>query len=53
MNKNWIDDMVDNACKYYNGRDIVLWGKYDVSDTLYEEITNKFHWGGGTHLLCR
>lgn len=46
MNKNmetksapdWIDYIIEEAFKSYNGRKIVLWGKYDVSDKIKHKL---------------
>lgn len=38
----WIDDIADTVNKYYAGRKIVLWGKYQVSDDIKEKLKEKY-----------
>lgn len=40
--KDWIDHIVDKVYEYYNGREIVLWGKYDQSDNIKERLKKRY-----------
>lgn len=39
---DWIDYIINMTIKNYNGRDIVLWGKYEVSDSIKEVFKEKY-----------
>lgn len=53
---DWIADMIDTALTNYNGRQIVLWGKYSVSDEIRRilkkkhDITNVIYVDGDSDL---
>lgn len=34
LSENWIDVIVDKVNEYYEGRQVVLWGKYAVSESI-------------------
>ncbi len=36
--ENWIDYMIHKAFENYNGREIILWGKYGVSDLIKDGL---------------
>lgn len=40
--KDWIDYIVEEVYKYYNNRDIVLWGKYSVSDSIRAKLKERY-----------
>ena len=42
MKKNWIEDIVEKTYKHYRKREIVLWGKYSVSDLIRETLIEKY-----------
>lgn len=39
---DWIDYIVDITIENCNGRDIVLWGKYEVADSIKEVLKEKY-----------
>lgn len=42
MKKNWIDDIVEKTYEHYEKREIVLWGKYSVSDSIREKLKERY-----------
>lgn len=36
--KDWIEHIADTVNKYYAGRQVVLWGKYGVSDDIRDKL---------------
>ena len=40
--QNWIDHMINKAVENYNGRKIVIWGKYGVSDSIKDGLKEKY-----------
>ena len=40
--ENWIDYMIHKAFENYNGREIILWGKYGVSDLIKDGLREKY-----------
>lgn len=40
--ENWIDHIVNKAYENYNGREIVIWGKYGISDSIKERLKEKY-----------
>ena len=40
--ENWIDYMINKAFENCNGRKIVIWGKYVVSDSIKDGLKNKY-----------
>lgn len=40
--ENWIDYMIDKAFENYNGREIVIWGKYGVSASIKDRLKEKY-----------
>lgn len=40
--KNWIDHMIFKAIENYNGRKIVVWGKYGISYVIKNELKEKY-----------
>lgn len=40
--RNWIDHMINKAVENYNGRKIVIWGKYGVSDSIKGGLKEKY-----------
>jgi len=39
---DWIDFISDKVEHYYNGRQVVLWGKYSVSDEIKDKLKRKY-----------
>lgn len=39
---DWIVDMIDTAIANYGGRQIVLWGKYVVSDEIRKRLKKEY-----------
>lgn len=40
--KDWIEHIADTVHKYYAGRQIVLWGKYQASDEIRDKLKQKY-----------
>lgn len=40
--RDWIDCIVEETQQNYNGRGIVLWGNYGVSDQIKEELKRRY-----------
>ncbi len=40
--EDWIEHIVDKVNKYYMGRHVVLWGKYNVSDYIKDKLKEKY-----------
>ena len=40
--ENWIDHMINKAFENYNGREIVIWGRYGVSDSIKDGLREKY-----------
>ena len=40
--KDWIDDIITNVYTYYNNREVVLWGKYFISDLIKDQLKEKY-----------
>lgn len=40
--ENWIDYIINKAIDNYNGRNIVIWGKYGVSDSIKDGLKEKY-----------
>lgn len=43
--KDWIEDIVEKTVNNYNGREVVIWGKYEVGDTIKEELEKRHEIG--------
>ncbi len=42
LEEDWVCDIIKNTCRYYNGRRIVLWGKYGISDRIANVLENLY-----------
>lgn len=40
--ENWIDHIINKAYENYNGREIVIWGKYGVSESIKDGLKGKY-----------
>lgn len=40
--ENWIDHIIRKAFENYDGREIVIWGKYEVSESIREGFKEKY-----------
>lgn len=40
---DWIQDIIKHTLENYNGRKIVLWGKYGVSDKIKDILQNEYN----------
>lgn len=40
--EDWIEHTVDRVNDYYTGRQVVLWGKYDVSENIQHRLKKKY-----------
>lgn len=40
--EDWIDFIIKEAVEHYNGREIVIWGKYVVSDSIRDELKERY-----------
>lgn len=36
--ENWVDHIINKTCENYNGREIVIWGSYEVSDCIKDRL---------------
>lgn len=43
MDVDWIQDIIKHTLENYNGRKIVLWGKYGVSDKIKDILQNEYN----------
>lgn len=39
---DWIEDIIEHTLENYEGRQIVLWGKYEVSKQIKERLMNEY-----------
>lgn len=39
---DWIDDILNTTVKHYNGRQIVLWGKYSVTEEMKARLQDEY-----------
>ncbi len=39
--KDWIEDIVEKTVENYCGREVVIWGKYEVGDKIKEELQKR------------
>lgn len=40
--RDWIDDIIENVYRHYNGRKVILWGKYLISDLIKDRLKEKY-----------
>ena len=40
--EDWIDHIISKTCENYHGREIVLWGKYGVSDCIKDRLKEDY-----------
>jgi len=36
--EDWIDHIIDRTLENYNGREIVIWGRYEISDHISDAL---------------
>ena len=41
LSENWIATIVDKVYECYRGRQVVLWGKYSVSESIKNELKDR------------
>ncbi len=39
---DWIDFIVDKVKQYYHGRQVILWGKYGISDSIKDRLKDEY-----------
>ncbi len=40
--RDWIDYIIDEVYKYYDKREVVLWGKYETADEIAERMKKRY-----------
>lgn len=42
LTDDWIENIIINTIENYNGRDIVIWGRYGVSDSIRDGLIKRY-----------